>query len=528
MHKQAQTGGRFVLRLAALAVLGAAAPLQATPSKSAIEADIERAMAEFGSPGMAVSVVYQGDLYYSAGHGIVEIGSDERVDDRTLFQIGSVAKAFTAASLALLVDEAKLEWDDPVIDYLPEFRLHDPWVTREFTIRDLLTHRSGLPLGAGDLLMFPDGNATPAEVIHALRYFEPATSFRSEFAYDNLLYIVAGEVVARVSGVPFADFLEDRLLAPLGMEDCVASPERALPEASIATPHMSVDDELEVTTTRVTGLVAAAGGIACSARSMARWMAFMLAGGETADGEQLISEAQVAELTKPVTLLPAPAYLAEHAGTRLNAYALGWGVSTFYGEPMLSHGGGVWGVTTFIALMPEQELAVFASNNQMSAAPRAVANDIIDAFLEDSSGKAGKDWVDILASVSGDRGEEARKVVDEAWASRDADSTPSLPLEAYTGTYRDPWYGTIRISLSDEELWFESDRNEPLKGPLEHFQHDTFVARWTDRRLHADAYVSFLLGPGGDVERIRMRAVSPATDFSYDFHDLDLEKVDAP
>jgi hypothetical protein len=255
-------------------------------------------------------------------------------------------------------------------------------------------------------------------------------------------------------------------------------------------------------------------------------MAFMLGEGKTADGKQLISEAQFAELTKPVTLLPAPGYLAEHAGTRLNAYALGWGVSTFYGEPMLSHGGGVWGVTTFIALMPEQELAVFASNNQMSAAPRAVVNDIVDAFLADSSSKAGKDWVSILASVSGDRGSAAQKVVDEAWAARDADSTPSLPLEAYTGTYRDSWYGTIRISLEDDRLVFESDRNEPLQGPLEHFQPDTFVARGTDRRLHADAYVSFLLGPAGDVERIRMKAVSPATDFSYDFHDLDLEKVD--
>jgi CubicO group peptidase (beta-lactamase class C family) len=506
--------------------LAATASLQAAPPKPAIVADIERAMAEFGSPAIAVSVVYDGDVYYSAGHGIVEVDSRARVDDRTLFQIGSVSKAFTTAAVALLVDAGKLRWNDPVIDHLPEFRLHDPWVTREFTIRDLLTHRSGLPLGAGDLLMFPDGNATPAEVIHALRYFEPATSFRSEFAYDNLLYIVAGEVVARVSGEPFADFLEKRLFAPLGMNECVATPDRAAPGAEIATPHMSVDGELEITTTRVTNLVAAAGGIACSARGMARWMAFMLGEGTTADGAQLISAAQFAELTKPVTLLPAPGYLAEHAGTRLNAYALGWGVSTFYGEPMLSHSGGVWGVTTFIALMPEQKLAVFASNNQMSAAPRAVVNDIVDAFLEDSSSKAGKDWVSILASVSGDRGSAAQKVVDEAWAARDADSTPSLPLEAYTGTYRDPWYGTIRISLEDGRLKFESDRNEPLQGPLEHFQHDTFVARWADRRLHADAYVSFLLGPAGDVERIRMQAVSPATDFSYDFHDLDLEIVD--
>ncbi len=259
---------------------------------------------------------------------------------------------------------------------------------------------------------------------------------------------------------------------------------------------------------------------------MARWMAFILAEGETADGEQLFSKEHFGELTKPVTLLPASGYLAEHAGTFLNAYALGWNVSTFYGEPMLSHGGGVWGVTTFIAVLPEQDLAVFASNNQMSVAPRAVVNDIVDAFLEESPW-AGNDWVAILEGISGDRSAAAEKVVEEAWAARDADSTPSLPLDAYTGTYRDPWYGTVRISLEDGRLHFRSDRNEPLQGPLEHFQYDTFIARWSDRRLHADAYVRFMLGLEGDVERIRMKAVSPATDFSYDFHDLDLEKVGA-
>ena len=512
------------LLVGGIAVLAIAGPAGAAPSADAIRADIERAMAAFDSPGMTVAVVHGGDVHYAAGHGVIEIGSRDPVDEHTLFQIGSVSKAFTAAALAVLADDGKLGWDDPVIDHVPEFRLYDAWVTREFTIRDLLTHRSGLPLGAGDLLMFPDGNATPDEIIRALRHFEPASSFRSEFAYDNLLYIVAGEVIARVSGVPFTDFLESRVLAPIGMQDCVATAERAGPDAVLATPHIKVDDKLETTTTRVTSLVAAAGGIACSARSMARWMAFILAEGKTDDGEQLISKTQFAELTKPVTLLPASGYLAEHAGTFLNAYALGWGVSTFYGEPMLSHGGGVWGVTTFIAVLPERNLAVFASNNQMSVAPRAVVNDIIDAFLEESPW-AGNDWVAILQGLSGDRSAAADKVVEEAWAARDADSTPSLPLGAYTGTYRDPWYGTVRISFEDGRLHFHSDRNEPLQGPLEHFQHDTFIARWSDRRLHADAYVRFMLGLDGDVERIRMQAVSPATDFSYDFHDLDLEKV---
>jgi CubicO group peptidase (beta-lactamase class C family) len=514
------------LSLALFVTMLSANPLIAAPTIESIDAAIQRAMEEFNVPGMAVSIVHDGERYYSDGHGVVEIGTSSPIDDQTLFQIGSVTKAFTTASLAILADAGKLSWDDPVIDYLPEFRLYDPWVTREFTIRDLLTHRSGLPLGAGDLLMFPDGNATVEEIIHALRHFKPATSFRSAYAYDNLLYIVAGEVIARIANMPYEAFLEERLLIPLGMYDCVATAERAKPGAVLARPHVVIEGELETTTTRIGNRATAAGGIACSARSMTNWMSFMLSEGKAADGEQLVSAAQFRQLTHPVTLLPVSGYLAEHAGAFLSAYALGWGLSTFYGQPMLSHGGGVWGMTTFVAILPEQDLAVFASNNQMSAAPRAIVNDLIDQFLRDVTADAGKDWITIISDLINARQAAGADAVAAAWASRNAESTPSLPLESYTGTYRDAWYGDIHVSLSDDgRLWFVSDRNEPLQGPLEHFQYDTFVAKWTDRRLMADAYVTFSLSPDGVAESIKMKAVSPTTDFSYDFHDLDLVRV---
>lgn len=516
--------------LIAAILLAATAPVAtAAPSVRAIDEAVRRTMDEFRVPGMAVSVVYEGELYHASGHGILEIGAEQPVNDETLFQIGSVSKAFTAAALAVLADEGELSFDDRVIDHLPDFRMHDPWVTREFTIRDLLTHRSGLPLGAGDLLMFPNGKTTRDEIVHALRYLEPSTSFRSEFAYDNLLYIVAGEVVAKVSGTSFEDFLERRLLAPLGMNDCAATVERTPERARKATPHLLMDGELETTGTHAGPLIAAAGGVTCSARGMARWMSLVLAKGVTADGTRLISEVRFDELLTPVTILPAPGYLAEHAGAHLNAYALGWGVSTFHGEPIYSHGGGLWGMTTFIAILPEQDLAVFASNNLMSAAPRAIVNEVVDRFLVDVSPDAGVDWIGVIGEASRARRDAGAEAVAKAFAARAADSTPSLPLEAYAGTYRDPWYGEVHVTLEDDgRLWFRSERNEPLKGPLEHFQYDTFVARWTDRQLMADAYVSFALDPEGNVERIRMKAVSPTTDFSFDFHDLDLARVPSP
>ncbi len=515
---------RGLLAIAACAAVAGVAT--AAPAPETVDGTVRRALETFRVPGMAITVV-QGDSTYAAGYGVLEQGGHAPVDADALFQVGSVSKAFTAAALALLVDEGRLGWDDPVIDHLPEFRMYDAWVTREFTVRDLLTHRSGLPLGAGDLLMFPEGSATRAEIIRALRYLKPGSSFRAKYDYDNLMYIVAGEVVARVSGSSFEDFLEQRLLKPLGMDDCTATASRARVDAPKATAHILVDGQLQTTGTGVREVVAAAGGVTCSARSMGRWMAMLLNRGRGADGRQLISEKQFAQLVAPVTVLPAAPYLAEHAGAHMNAYALGWDISTFYGQPAWSHGGAVWGMTSFLMVLPQQGLALFAAGNQMSPAPRAVVNALADQLLGGVVPGTGKDWIAIVEAASTDRRSQADAAVAAAEAARDRESRPSLPLADYVGTYRDPWYGTIRIALEkDGRLWFHSDRNAPLTGPLEHFQHDTFIARWTDRRLMADAYVSFSLGPEGAVERIRMKAVSPATDFSYDFHDLDLERVE--
>jgi len=497
------------------------------PTQGVIDQLIQRGMAEFKVPGMTVSVVYQGEVVYAEGHGILETGKKGQVDEHTLFQIASVSKAFVSASLALLVDEGKLGWDDPVIDYLPEFRMYDPWVTREFTIRDLLTHRSGLPLGAGDLLLFPEAESTRAEVIHAFRYLKPAGSFRSRFDYDNLLYIVAGEVVAKVSGQSFEEFQEQRLFKPIGMEECSSTLSRASRRADKATPHVDFTGQLEITTSKITDTSAAAGGINCSAAGMAEWMKLMLNDGKLEDGTQLISSAQMKQLVTPVTLTSPGGHVDENTGASMSAYALGWGVSTFYGEPLLSHGGGLWGMTSYIMLLPQQKLGVFISNNLMSSAPRAVGNEIVDQFLLQPGAAKDPDWIAIVAGASQSRKEAGDKVVAEAEAARAADSKPSLPLEAFVGTYRDDWYGDIFIEQEEDgQLSFRSGRAATLRGPLEHFQHDTFIARWVDRLLMADSYVSFVMSPEGKVERIRMKAVSPNTDFSFDFHDLDLQRVD--
>lgn len=497
------------------------AVLSQEPTAQEIDELAARAMETFQTPGIAIGVVKGGELVYAKGYGVREIGRPEPVDPDTLFQIASLTKAFTTAALGILLDEGKLDWDDPVIDYLPEFRMYDPWVTREFTIRDLLTHRSGLGLGAGDLLFWPQAKSTREDIIRAMRYLEPKTSFRTSYAYDNLLYSIAGDVVGAVSGVPWEDFVEQRIMQPLGMTECRSLPDRVEGQPNRATPHTVVDGELETTFFSGGGVTAAAGGINCNVSGLAKWAAMHLAGGVLPDGTRLLSEHTHDELWKPVTLINVSGRAREHGRTHFAAYALGWGLRDYYGYLAVSHGGALQGMTSHIALLPEKDVAVIALCNQLSVAPRAVTSGILNAFLADTP----EDWVEILARARAERSDAAKKAVEKAFADRAADSTPTLPLESYVGTYRDPWYGDVFVDGDDNGLVMRSGRSELLTGPLEHFQYDTFIARWRDRSLHGDAYVTFTVGADGQVDAIRMKALWPDTDFSFDFHDLDLRRV---
>jgi CubicO group peptidase (beta-lactamase class C family) len=513
---------RVVCVLAVFSLLAPASASGHEPTSEEMDALAKRAMEAFQTPGISIGVVKDGELIYARGHGVREIGRPEPVDADTIFQIASLTKAFTAASLGLLVDEGKLDWDDPVIDFLPEFRMYDPWVTREFTIRDLLTHRSGLGLGAGDLLFWPEARSTIEDVIRAMRFLKPETSFRTAYAYDNLLYAIAGEVVARVSGVAWEDFVEKRIFEPLGMTECRAAPDRVQGHPNRATPHMVVDGELESTFFSSGSATAAAGGINCNINGFAKWAAMHLAGGELPDGERLLSEATHAELWKPVTLIPVRDIDREHGHAHFSAYALGWGLKDFFGHLHVGHGGALQGMTSHFAMLPEKNVAVVALANQWSRAPRAVTSEILNAYISESP----ENWVRVYSSSASERAAEAKKVVEEAFANRNADSTPSLPLESYVGTYRDPWYGDVSVERGQDGLAMRFSRSELLTGPLEHFQYDTFIARWIDRSLYADAYVTFDLDAGGGVEAIRMKWVSPDTDFSFDFHHLDLRRVE--
>ncbi len=342
---------------------------------------VSRAMAAFAVPGIAVGVVRDGKLVSAKRYGLRELGHSEAVDLDTQFAIGSISKSFTTAALAMLVDEGKLRWDDKVIDYLPEFRMADPFVTREFTIRDLLTHRSGLGIGARDLLFVTPTDFTRRDLIHALRFLKPVTSFRAQFAYDDLLYVVLGEVIAAASGKSWDDFVTARLLAPLGMSSCATASERLPDRSNRAAPHAVVEGKLTTVARLETPLVGAAGGIQCNVNDMARYVAAQLAHGRMPDGRSLFSAEQGEEMWSPQVPLRPRGKLAAITRTHFAAYGLGWGLDDFNGYERVSHNGGLPGMVTHVSMLPELGGGVIVLTNQQECfALAAIATQILEGY----------------------------------------------------------------------------------------------------------------------------------------------------
>jgi CubicO group peptidase (beta-lactamase class C family) len=477
-------------------------------------------MKAFEVPGIGVAIVKDGKVVVAKGYGVRRLGQDTPVDGKTLFGIASNTKVFTAVALGLLVEEGTLQWDAPVVRYLPWFQMWDPFVTRELTVRDLLVHRSGLGLGAGDLLWWPPSTYDRHEIARRLRHIPPATSFRSAYAYDNVLYLVAGEIIETISGQSWEDFVSKRILAKVGMTGSNVRHSDATGGGNVATTHARVDGVVRAIAPFDSDNTNPAGGINASAEDMAKWMNVLLARGKLPDGSRLFSEQTYREVTTLVTPMPNPEPPAELAALRsaFRGYALGLEARDYRGRKILTHTGGLPGYVSKVTTVPDEQIGVAVLTNQESGeAFNAISFYVLDRLM---SPPAQTDWLAAYTSVRA-RGEarmaEAEK---KAAAARDAASKPSLPLGRYAGTYNDQWYGDVAIALEGDRLSMRFTKTPSLVGDLEHFQHDTFIVRWRDRELRADAYVTFALNPDGSIERAKMQAVSPATDFSFDFQDL--------
>jgi CubicO group peptidase (beta-lactamase class C family) len=507
-----------------LLVLGSLAGAQEDPL-AGLDDYIGHAMTTFHVPGVAVTVVKDGKVVLAKGYGVRKLDEPANVDEHTLFAIGSNTKAFTTAALAMLVDENKIQWDDRVVDRLPGFQMYDPYVTHEMTIRDLLTHRSGMGLGEGDLLFFPPTDYTRAQIIQKLRYMKPASSFRSQFAYDNLLYMVAGEIIPAVTGKPWDATIRERIFKPLGMTDGNTSVSEFQPGGDVATPHSMVEGKLMPIPPARLDNVAAAGAINSSVSDMAKWVMVQLDGGAIGGtGSRLFNAARGRDMWTPQTIIPVGQAQGPLAALRRNftLYALGWFVREYRGFKTAEHTGGINGYVSQVFLIPEKKLGVVVLTNQESQGMHySVTYRVLDRYL----GAEDSDWTKVFAEREAAARSDAAEAEKKLAAARPADSKPSLPLERYTGTYADAWYGNIGIALEENKLVMRFSHTPNLTGDLEHWKYDTFKVRWRNRSLAADALVTFSLNAEGGIKEATMKPVSPLTDFSYDFQDLTLVPV---
>ena len=508
--------------LVAAALALAASPVRAQFRPKDFDAYVARGLEALRTPGVAIAVVKDGRVVFAKGYGLRALGDTGRVDAHTLFQIASNTKAFTTAALAILADAGKLSWDDPVTKFIPGFQLYDPYVTREFTVRDLVTHRSGLGLGAGDLLWFHSDYAR-GEIAYRIRFAKPASSFRSAYAYDNVLYIVAGEIVPAIGGMSWDDFVTKRILTPLGMTETGTTIAYFTAAPNRAAPHAVERGTLQLVPIDSVDNTAPAGGIVSNVTDLAKWVICRLDSGRYAGG-RLFSERQAREMWSGQTILPIADPDPSLAALRPNfsEYGLGWRLRDYLGRKIVSHTGGLAGMSSQITLVPAEKLGIVVLTNSEADLMAALSYRLLDDFL--NAPKARTDWVSAFAQAAEFDRAQADSVLRATRAGRDSLSQASLPLERYAGRYRDALYGDATVALESGRLVLRFSHSPALVGDLEHWQHDTFIARWRTPHIE-DAYATFSLNPDGSIDRFRMAAVSPLADFSFDYQDLEFRPV---
>ena len=508
--------GRAIAALFALLALPTVpAPAHSQSLPAGLDAEVAKAMQQFEVPGLALAVVKDGRVLLARGYGVRQLGNPAPVDANTLFQIASNTKAFTTAALSMLVDEGKLHWDDPAVKYLPWFQLSDPYVTRELTVRDLLTHRSGLGLGAGDLLWYHSGYSRD-EILRRIRYARVATSFRSAYAYDNVLYIAAGEIIPAITGTPLYRFIAERIFTPLGMTGARTSVSAFAPGVNYAVPHARIDGRVQIVPRDTADVTGPAGGIVASVTDLAKWMIVQLDSGRVG-AQRIYSPARTRDMWSGVTILPiggVPPALAAYQ-PNFNEYGLGWFLRDYRGRKIVTHTGGLAGMTSRTLLVPSERLGIVLLTNAESGIITALPWRVLDAML----GAPRTDWSTLWSAEEATARADAAEVERKASASRNTTSRPSLPLGEYAGRYTDQMLGDATITEEGGHLVLRFVPSPAFTGELEHWQYDTFVAHWRTPGI-PDAYGSFALTPQGTIESMKMLPVSPLADFSFDYQDL--------
>ena len=436
-----------------------------------LDAYFEKAAKEWGIPGMSIGIVKDGEIVFSKGYGVLEVGKPEKPDGNTLYAIASNSKAFTSAIIAMLVQEGKLNWDDKVQKYLPWFELYDSFVSRETTVKDLLCHRVGLGTFSGDVIWYK-ADLTSEEIIRRLKYLPNQFNFRDGFGYSNVMYITAGEIIKTVTGKTWGQNVQERILDPLKMGRTIFSLEKLSKKGNFATPH-AFEEEINIPIPYVNWEeIGALGGIISSVNDMGKWMIFNMNNGIigkdtllTPDSRNVIwkmHNTYNVDLTKP-----------NDFDTHFKGYGLGWGLEDFHGRMRVSHGGGYDGMISSVNMIPEEKLGIVVLTNGMKAPAMAVTYYVLDAFM----GFEEKDWSAEMLAKQEKRKTEDQRII-ERIEKRVPETKPSLAIEKYTGTYFAPIYGNIEVKQENGNLRLYFEHTPDLSATLEHWHYDVWKINW--------------------------------------------------
>ena len=472
-------------------------------------------------PGMAIAIVKDDKLVFAKGYGSRELGKNEPIDENTVFAIASNSKAFTTASLAILIDEKKLAWDDKVSKYLPDFKMYDPWVTSELTVRDLVTHRVGLDTFSGDLLWY-ETDFTADEILQRVRYLKPVSSFRTRFGYQNLMFIAAGKVVEKVSGKPWCTFVRERILDPLGMSrtscgygklgDNAAMPHNESGGTLRTLPHGNVNGGY--------GAVA----INSSVTDLSKWIRTQLGKGKF-EGKHIFSEAQAWQLHQPFLAQQISETSWKGNPTRhFTGVASGWFVYDYQGRKIINHSGGLDGMLSYTVLIPEENAGFVVLTNSEFPSFAVMMNKIRDVLVN-----APKRDYNAEAIEQAKRGKTAaEEELKKQDAARVPNTKPSLPLAGYAGTYSDDLYGAITIAEENGRLVMRFSHSPNFVADLEHWHYDTFQIKWRPSVSYnfPRGFVTFTIDKNGKTDELNID--QPNNDFwFYELHPKRVEQAAA-
>jgi CubicO group peptidase (beta-lactamase class C family) len=477
----------------------------------------EKALQDWRVPGMSVAIVKDGQVVLAKGYGVRELGKRKKADEHTLYAIASNTKAFISASLAHLVWEGKINWDDKVVDYLPYFELYDAYATQETTIRDLLSHRVGLGTFSGDVIWYKS-NYTAEETVKHVKFVPQAYSYRAGYGYSNLMFITAGEVIRAVTGMAWDEFVKRHFFEPLAMSETVTSTTELEDVKNVATPHKTIESESTPIAWTNWDNMGAAGGIISSVSDISQWMILQMNAGIN-QGDTLFSPETQVDMWTPHNNYRVSLASQENIPSRhFNGYGLGWGMSDYQGRKIVNHGGGYDGMYSRVTMIPEENLGIVVLTNSMTGISTPITMRAIDEFL----GTGDRDWsAEALPRAA--RGAEYRKQrVEKRIKAREVGTKPTVAMEAFIGNYYDPMYGAVSISQENDNLVIDFAPAPQLKADLSHWHYNTFKLEWRETHAWFDfGTIKFVLDNNQQVEGIEFDV--PNDDIF--FHEIHLQKM---